>query len=126
MPLDGDAMPLPKEAQLARGDRRPKRVRASKARWEQIAEKKQGPCRVCQGRPPNQLHHLVPRSQGGSDTEANIVPLCADCHRRVTGYDRAACALLRVSLTDLEYAYATETLGEGRFEARYPVAYERT
>ena len=73
----------------------------------------------------NELHHIVPRAIGGSDTEANIVPLCADDHRRVTDHDREACAALRRSLTDAEYAYAVEKLGEARFEARYPVEYRR-
>jgi hypothetical protein len=53
------------------------------------------------------------------------VPLCAEDHRRVTAYDRAACAALRRSLSDDEYAYAVEFLGEGRFEAKYPVNWEK-
>lgn len=116
--------PYPKEEQLGRGPARPKRVKASKGRWERIAESKQGPCRVCGGAPPNELHHVAPRSQGGGDTEANIVPVCSDCHRRITRYDKEACAALRRSLTDSEYAYANEMLGETRFEARYPVKWE--
>lgn len=116
-----DVQPYWKETQLGRDAKRPKRVRASKRRWEEIAAKKQGPCRVCGGAPPNQLHHLVPRSQGGADTESNCAPLCSACHQRVTNYDREACALLRMSLTDDEYAYSVDKLGEGRFEARYPV-----
>lgn len=117
--------PLPKEAQLVRGPKRPSRQRAGKRRWEQIAAAKQGPCRVCGGNPPNELHHLVPRAQGGADTESNLVPLCRDCHRRVTDYDREACAQLRLSLSDAEYAHAVDTLGEGRFESKYPVEYRR-
>ena len=112
-----------KEQQLSRGPKRPKRVRAGARRWEEIADKKTGPCRVCGGQPV-QLHHLVPRSQLGADTEANIVSLCGECHRRVTAYDRDACAALRRNLTDAEYSYAVEILGEGRFEARYPVRWE--
>lgn len=117
--------PYPKEEQLARGPMRPKRLKASKRRWEQIAGHKQGPCRVCGGAPPNELHHLVPRAQGGADTESNLVPLCHEDHRRVTRYDREACAALRVALSDSEYAYANDMLGEARFESRYPVRYER-
>lgn len=116
--------PYSKERQLGRGPKKQSRQKAGKRRWEEIAEHKQGPCRICLGAPPNELHHLVPRGAGlGADTEANIVPLCRECHRRVTNYDREACALLRLSLTDAEYSYAVEKLGEGRFEARYPVYY---
>ena len=99
------------------------RQKAGAKRWEQIRESKQGPCRVCEGGEINHLHHLVPRSQYGSDTEANIVPLCGACHGLVTRGDREACAKLRESLSDAEYAYAVEMLGEGRFERRYPVTY---
>lgn len=123
--LAGHATPYPKEAQLQRGPKRPSRQRAGKKRWEQIHAAKQGPCRVCEGAPPNQLHHLAPRGPAlGADTEANCVPLCADCHRRVTAYDRDACATLRASLSDAEYSYAVDKLGEARFEARYP-AFDR-
>lgn len=123
--MSGD--PYPKETQLGRGPKRRPRHKASAKRWEEIAGKKQGPCRVCDGHGlgGNQLHHLVPRGPGlGADTEANIVPLCAECHRRVTAYDRDACAVLRRNLSDDEYSYAVEKLGEARFEARYPVRYE--
>lgn len=99
------------------------RRRAGAARWAEIREHKLGPCRVCGGTVGIQMHHLVPRSQGGSDTEANITPLCRPDHDAVTRGDRHACATLRASLTDAEYAYAVDMLGEARFEARYPVEY---
>lgn len=120
-----DFKPYPKEEQLSRGPMRQKRKKASKGAWERIAEHKQGPCRCCGGAPPNELHHTVPRAQGGGDTEDCVVPLCRDCHRRVTRYDKEACAALRLSFTDAEYAYCNEMLGEVRFEARYPVRWER-
>lgn len=119
--------PFPKEQQLRRGVRKYTRKVASPKRWQQIADAKQGPCRVCGGHGfgANELHHVVPRAIGGSDTEANIVPLCHDCHERVTRRDRTACAALRRSFTDAEYAYVVEKLGEARFEDRYPVRWER-
>jgi hypothetical protein len=103
------------------------RQKAGAKRWEEIRAAKLAPCRVCQpvGSTGSQLHHLVPRSQGGSDCESNIVPLCGPCHSLVTRGDREACARLRASLTDSEYAYAAEVLGEGRFERRYPVDYKQ-
>lgn len=115
-----------KEAQLGRGPKRPTRRKASKKRWEEIRDRKDGVCRICGGAPPNQLHHLASRGKNlGSDTEANLVPLCGVCHKRVTEYDLEACAILRRSLTDAEYAYTVEALGETAFEARYPVAYRK-
>lgn len=117
--------PYPKTQQLARKERRYTRKVASPKRWAAIADAKQGPCRVTNEPPPNELHHLVPRAIGGSDTESNIVPLSAEAHRLVTAGDKAACAALRRSLSDDEYSYAVETLGEARFEARYPVTWEK-
>ena len=84
----GEPKPFPKGVQLARQTKRYRRKVASPKRWQQIAEVKQGPCRVCGHPAPNQLAHLVSRAHGGSDTEANVVPLCQDCHRLFDGYDQ--------------------------------------
>ncbi len=124
MPLD-DAKPFPKSQQLARGERRRTRQVASKRRWAEIAERKQGPCRCCLAAPPNQLHHLISRSQGGSDTEANIVALCLHCHAKVEARNRDYCRLLAESLRDAEYAYVIHHYGEAFFERRLGVRYER-
>lgn len=124
-PLDGPAMPRPKTTQLARGERRYRRKVASPKRWAAIADAKQGPCRVCGAPPPNELHHLIPRAQGGSDTESNITPLCRDCHGLVERRDEGSCARLAEALTDHEYSYVVESYGEGFFERRLGIKYER-
>lgn len=31
-----------------------------------------------------EVHHLVPRSEGGSDHPSNLVTLCVMCHKRIT------------------------------------------
>ena len=116
--------PFSKEQQLARAERRYKRRVASPKTWQRIADEKQGPCRTCGAVPPNELHHLVPRSQGGSDVADNIVPLCSDCHGRVEARNKEVCAALRLALSDAEYAYAATELGDDRFEARFPVKWE--
>ena len=117
---------LPQAGGIGRKKAKPRR-KASAARWEQIRERKLGPCRVCQGVSAGvQLHHLASKGAFlGADTESNLVPLCGVCHDRVTRRDREACAALRRSLTDAEYAYATERMGEVAFEAWYPVVFER-
>lgn len=117
--------PFSKTQQLARAERRYARKIASPKQWQAIAEAKQGPCRCCLGAPPNELHHLVARSLGGWDTADNIVPLCRECHSEVEARDTTACAALRYSLTDAEYSYAVDALGETRFEQRYPVKWEK-
>lgn len=37
-------------------------------------------CRKCQGRRRLTVHHIQPRENGGSDTPANLLTLCAPCH----------------------------------------------
>ena len=37
-------------------------------------------CRRCQSRENLTLHHIVRRSEGGSDTPKNLIALCRPCH----------------------------------------------
>ena len=40
-----------------------------------------GVCRCCGTKTDNyEIHHIKPRSEGGSDHPANLVLLCIDCH----------------------------------------------
>jgi 5-methylcytosine-specific restriction endonuclease McrA len=41
-------------------------------------------CRICgENRKEEQIeeHHLVPKRHGGADTNANLVQVCANCHK---------------------------------------------
>lgn len=125
MPLDGPARPYPKESSLVRGQRRSSRQRAGTKRWAQIAESKQGPCRTCNAAGPSQLHHIIRRSQGGADTESNVVPLCPICHMAIEAHDAAVSRALVESLTDAEYSFAIHHGGEGFFERAYGLRYTR-
>jgi 5-methylcytosine-specific restriction endonuclease McrA len=40
------------------------------------------PCENC-GKAAVDIHHLIYRSHGGSDTIQNLMALCRDCHDRV-------------------------------------------
>lgn len=113
---DRAAKPHSKETQVGAG--RPKRYRrrvASPKQWAALrAEKLDGRfCRLNCFEAADQLHHLVPRSQGGDDTADGLVPLCAKHHERVTRRDPEALRFLAESLTDAEYAYCVGKLGEG-------------
>ncbi len=114
-----------KEAQLARSGRRYHRKVASPKRWQAIFESKQGPCKSCNASPPNELHHVISRAHGGSDTESNLVPLCRECHALVTGRDQPTIRSLLVNLSNEEYSYAVEHGGENFFEVAYGLRYER-
>ena len=123
--------PYPKDKQLARGERRYRRKVASAKGWQRIIAAKGGPCRVCGGKPSTNghqhmtdvihFHHLVPRSIGGDDTADNIVPLCAFDHELVTYRNSWAARTLAESLTDAEYAYIIEKLGESGMERLFGV-----
>lgn len=142
--LAGDVTPYFKREQLARPEKKPRRLKAGRTRWDEIRAAKEGPCRVCLfvienwaeakamgldlcGLKPS-YHHLVGKDFGGSDTESNIVPLGGDGvkghHGLVQRLDRAACAALRRMLSDEEYSYIAGKAGEGWLETYYPVAYQ--
>jgi HNH endonuclease len=42
-------------------------------------------CVACHGRGVLHHHHLVPKAEGGSDDETNLITLCEACHGRVHG-----------------------------------------
>lgn len=89
---------------------------ASRDEWIRLREAKLDECRLCGGVEPFErleLHHLVPRSLGGDDVEDCLVPLCHPCHDCVTRRVPADLADLAESLSDAEYAYCIEKLGEG-------------
>ena len=139
--------PFSKQQQLARGERRYTRKVASPKRWQAIMDAKGNVCRIClwiRENPklaaeygvtleecglPVTYHHTVDRGDGGSDTEAGIIPLggsgTTGHHGMVTRLHRGACAALRAAMTDEEYSYCVDKLGEGRFERKYPVEYRR-
>jgi 5-methylcytosine-specific restriction endonuclease McrA len=131
-PLDGDAMPRPKSAQLARGQRRYRRHVASPKQWQALQAAKIGPCRVCLDPASNgrmhghiQFHHLVSREDHGDDYADNLVPLCPSCHNLVTRRNSIECRLLLDNLTDAEYAYMIERGGENYPERAYGLRYSR-
>lgn len=122
-----DFKPFSKEQQLARPS---KPARPSAQRQREMRERKQGPCRVCGQTGPNNLHHVLPRHYGLiAWTESNLIPLCGSgttgCHGLVEAHDRAAVLAMARSLTNSEYAYVIDRGGEGFFERRYQLKYER-
>lgn len=96
-----------------RGNRRRGRVTASRDGWLRLREAKLGNCRVCLCPDYIELHHLVPRSLGGDDVADNLVPLCRECHAAITTRSRLESWALASDLTDGEYAYVIDKLGEG-------------
>jgi len=40
-------------------------------------------CQICGSMQRLEVHHTKFRSHGGSDSEVNLITLCASCHRQV-------------------------------------------
>jgi hypothetical protein len=55
----------------------PRRALPAKLRQEVLWS---GPCAYCGYDLPTQVDHVIPRSRGGSDDRANLVPACRDCN----------------------------------------------
>jgi len=84
---------------------------------------REGGCRVCSDSYGLQRHHLVPRSLGGDDIDANLIPLCARCHdlwEHGTWHRAEVGALIRMFLTAAEEDYVMAKLGPDRFDHYYP------
>jgi 5-methylcytosine-specific restriction endonuclease McrA len=78
-------------------------------------------CRVC-SKPGPARHHLVPRSQGGLDVEANIIPLCTACHlafHQGTNWAYYA-STIRARLRLDEELYVVRQKGKAWLDRRYP------
>ncbi len=126
--MSGD--PFPKAKQLARGERRYRRKVASPKQWQAIQATKCTECRVCganytHDRALIEAHHLIPRDYHGDDVSANIVGLCGVCHRAVEARAVTQTTKLLSRLTDAEYAYAVDKLGEAVWERVYGIEYQR-
>ncbi|MBD1831147.1 HNH endonuclease [Cyanobacteria bacterium FACHB-472] len=37
-------------------------------------------CQVCRKEHSGQVHHIIPRSKGGTDDLSNLITLCGRCH----------------------------------------------
>lgn len=53
-----------------------------------VLERDRFKCRGC-GKSPDEIHHIIFRSQGGKDTMENLVALCRSCHEQAHGRRQA-------------------------------------
>ncbi|MEO0100592.1 MAG: HNH endonuclease [candidate division WOR-3 bacterium] len=51
-----------------------------KALRRKILRRDRRTCQLCGKKGAGQIHHLIPKSKGGKDTENNLVLLCGPCH----------------------------------------------
>ena len=52
---------------------------------QQVLRRDGWKCQFCGSRSNLEVHHKEFRSQGGDDSEENLISLCAGCHSRVHG-----------------------------------------
>ena len=53
---------------------------------KQIYKRDGWQCALCSCTRYLQIHHYIPRGQGGSDYPDNLITLCSTCHAQVHGY----------------------------------------
>ena len=57
----------------------------SNARRKAIYRRDGYACALCDNRQYLQIHHVIPRSNGGSDDPMNLICLCSKCHGAAHG-----------------------------------------
>lgn len=58
------------------------RMKGYRDSHEYVCERQNGACPIC-GTSIEHYHHIIPRSQGGSDLPENILGVCMKCHERI-------------------------------------------
>ena len=111
-------------------DPRPaKRHKATSIEEKKIRKAFEFACCLTCGTRPIERHHVIPRSQGGDDVIANLVPLCNLHHGilegHAPGWERVAASVRVYVLTDrARCLYAIGKVGWERFSQRYPLLSE--
>ena len=54
-----------------------------------VKDAQKGKCLLCGKAGIEHVHHMIPRSKGGSDTIANLAGLCLECHEKIHHDDEA-------------------------------------
>ena len=67
---------------------------------KKITQESRSACPFCGERRVStaELHHIIPRSEGGESTEENLIYTCANCHSKITMGEIQAMEVLRVKL----------------------------
>lgn len=62
------------------------KIKVSKKRYKSVRNKKnyltEEKCFIC-GQPAYCMHHIIPISRGGDNSENNLKPICRNCHKKV-------------------------------------------
>lgn len=91
-----------------------KKVKLSEQDIMIIKDKSDGYCGICGGI-GCQYHHVVPRSQGGSNHRENLLLVCSVCHGEIHG------GLNSLEYKEKTYKYLPDNLGncwKGKFKPK--------
>jgi len=112
---------------LAGGPRATGRLAASREEWAAIRElvlaRARWSCQACGLRRRLEVHHIIKRSQGGSDFDLNaLVALCRSCHEQTDApYDRGKLVVTPLGLGQFAFEMVEGVRkGLGRATARLP------
>ena len=102
-----------------------KREKASRKGWEGLRGRfANARCAVC-GDPAESLHHIVRKSQGGSDVHSNLLAVCGDgargCHGLIERRVGHALSSVRQALTYAQLSYVLSVKNEAWLERAYPL-----
>lgn len=109
-----------------------KRTRQNRDAWQVLRDrvlKLDRVCVVCQQRPSESVHHVVPRDFSGDDGPHNLIGVCGTgitrCHGLIEARDPWACERVREVLDvskPLVLRYVLDTAGQAWLDDRYPLA----
>lgn len=81
-------------------------------------------CALCGCHDTLQIHHAIPRKDGGSDFPDNLITLCSKCHAQVHGIDVYPGVMTREDVEQAVVEYLSDmytTVGpDGQNESWYP------
>lgn len=69
-------------------------------------------CALCDSTRYIQIHHAVPRGEGGTDSAHNLITLCADCHALAHGTDLRGLGATREDVDQAIVEYLADTYAE--------------
>lgn len=87
-------------------------AKISKEKRKEIYRRDGFRCALCDSGRYLQIHHVVPRSRGGSDSEYNLITLCSTCHAQCHGVDMYNSGLARNILAESMECDCVEYLSE--------------
>ena len=93
MPLCPNRQPCPVHGQQRWENRPNSRARGYGHVWRKLRERilaRDPVCVLCWRAPSTQCDHIVPKSKGGTDSDANLRGICRRCHDSKSGLEGQA------------------------------------